>query len=179
MGEIVKAAMDFSFDLPDEGYYQLRVEEVDDVKAESGGINIKVTSAIDGGQFDGQKHWENYGTRAKKNFGIRKLLGLLVASGKAREDVSVDSDEVETPEFIKELKSKLRGARYGAYLSHRSWKDREGKDKLSTSISKFLTVDEVKEKWREMEKPDVNTLPREEVKEPGLPALKPKASVWK
>jgi len=178
MGEKVSAQFDFDkFELPDEGYYVLKVEDVEIVPSEAtGGLTFKVTSVIDGGQFDGQKHWDNFGTRVKKHFGIKKMLGLLVKSGKMNEDATLDSDYVETAEFQKEFKKSVKNARYGAYVSHRDWTDKDGKSKTSTNIDKYLTVDEVKEKIKEMDKP-VSNLKPESASAPEAP--KPKSSVWK
>jgi hypothetical protein len=176
MGEKVKPLYEFGFDLPDEGFYILKVMEAEAANSESGGIAYKVTSQIDGGPFDGQKHWENFPTRTKRNFAIKKMLGFLVKCGKMNEDVEFDSDMAETEGFKKEF-VKVRNARYGAYLGHRTWKDREGNDKVSTESQKYLTVEEVREKWTELEK-GAPTIAQEKKEEPKKqePA---KASVWR
>ena len=99
MGDKVKALFEFGFDLPDEGYYVMKVEDVEVVGADNGGLTYKVTSAVDGGAFDGQKHWENFSTKTKKHFGIRKMLGFLVKSGKMKGDAELDTDMVESESF--------------------------------------------------------------------------------
>lgn len=176
MGELVGGIFEFGFDLPDEGYYVLKVEEVDVVPAENGGLTYKLTAVIDGGAFDGQKHWENFSTRTKKYFGIKKMVGFLIKAGKMAKDAKIDSDLVENDGFKKDFIKMVRGARYGAYLSHREWKDREGQVKNSTQSDKYMTVEEVRQKMQEMEKPG-STLTREKPEEAPKPA--PKPSVWK
>ena len=173
MGDKVKALFEFGFDLPDEGYYVMKVEDVEVVGADNGGLTYKVTSAVDGGAFDGQKHWENFSTKTKKHFGIRKMLGFLVKSGKMKGDAELDTDMVESESFKKEFPKMVRGARYGAYLSHREWEDKEGKTKTSTQSDKYMTVEEVREKWGEAGK-EQPTLVKETVE---APVKSP--SIWK
>lgn len=149
MGDKVKGIFEFGFDLPDEGFYILKVDDVEVAPADNGGMTYKVISQIDGGAFDGQKHWENFSTRTKKHFGIRKMVGFLIKCGKMNEDAEVDTDMVETDGFKKEFIKMTKGVKYGAYLSHRTWTDKEGKEKNTTQSDKYMTVAEVREKWDE------------------------------
>lgn len=179
MGEKVGALTDFSFDLPDEDYYVLKVEDVEVVPIDGGGLTYKLTSVIDGGPFDGQKHWDNFGTRVKKHFGIRKMLGFLVKAGKVAEDTTLDTDFVETAEFQKQFKQMVKGARFGAYLSHREWTDKEGKNKKSTNADKYMTVDEVRAKWQEAKKPDQGGTVNKDEPVAKPPEAPKQQSIWK
>jgi hypothetical protein len=180
MGEKVKAMYEFGFELPDEGYYVLGVGEIEIAPADNGGLSYKLTDVIDGGAFDGQKHWDNFGTRQKKHFGIRKMLGFLEKAGVLEMGSDLDTDEVETAEFQKMFMRKVKGVKFGAYLSHRDWEAKDGTKKTSTNIDKYMTVDEVKAKWRDLEKGTGTVNQKADpVAEVTAPATAKKASVWK
>lgn len=114
----------------DEGTYTLRVKTatVHRPKDDKQGYLYSVESKVEGGEFEGARHFESFFTHSSFGDGLdgaRALLKFLNCCG-ALEDTEFDSDRFETEKFAAKFEKSVPDRVYIAEIKHK--KDKQGKE---------------------------------------------------
>jgi len=143
MGEKIEPVFSSGFELVEPGVH---VFELADPKAtkEKGGYHYEVKCICQGGGSDGIFHFEHFYTRKKdesvNTFGLKLLYGFLVSVGVMKAG-GMDTDEFESPGFVKKFEGGLTGKMVGLNIYHDKY---EGKEKSKSNES--MTVEEAKKR---------------------------------
>jgi hypothetical protein len=143
MGEKVSGAFEFGYELVDEGPHSMSVETADVVKNEdtTKGWTYKIRAKVQGGESDGRGHFEQFQTKTRGNFGLRKLIGFCIKTGFLQAK-DYDSDIFETEQFATKFKQGLIGKLFGAEIIHITTKQ----GKTMSNSKAYYTVQEAKDK---------------------------------
>jgi hypothetical protein len=152
-----------SFDPLEDGWYILKTTSADSKLDANGGLKAKAESVVEGGSFDGRKHFENFSTKTNAGdenpVGIKALVAFLIKTGMRKQDQieGMDSSKLETPEFVKWFNSNAINKSYGAYLQG----EITAKGNTMTKTKKYRTAEEAK---KEMVGPSVPSATKEPAK---------------
>ncbi|MBU3895918.1 hypothetical protein KKG36_01185 [Patescibacteria group bacterium] len=143
MGEKVTGAFEFGYELVEPGIHIMSVETADVVKKDNpeDGWVYKVRCKVQGGESDGRGHFEQFITKSKGNFGLRKLVGFLIKTN-VLQAKDYDSDTFETEQFGNKFKQATIGKLFGVEIIHQTTK----MGKVMSNSKAYYTVKEAQDK---------------------------------
>ena len=158
MGTKIKPSFKSEFPLASEGWHLFRIVEpkIDTIAPEDRGKtkdgiendkNFVVRSAVEGGEEDGIEIQEFFANYSKKEFGLSRLVGLMIKTEAIPPTDETDVDTMRTEKFETKFKMSLPKRLFGGRVKHAKMKSREDQTQELTfaNIVEYATVKEYNE----------------------------------
>lgn len=136
-----------AFDVPDEGYYLMRVEEVKFENSDKGlscSIRSEIVDAVENVHCIGMKVFDNFPLYTE--FGRGRLLGFLIKATKMKEKEYPD-DYFNDTKVQNTITSKAPNSTFGGSIKHT-----KGEKGIFANIREYLSTEEFKEKFGQAQK---------------------------
>jgi len=125
--------------LLDEGIYLFRVERIWEAEASTGSPMLWMQcSVVEPADWEGVMAFDSFPLEAKRDFGLRRLLGFVIKAG-VLEEKGYSKAYLKNPEFLASLEKVLPGRLFGAQVRHRYW---EGQERAN--LVQYFTEEEVR-----------------------------------